>query len=80
MTALERLPFTGSYLDSILGTLYSSLWLKSYLLSIFFSAVQVLALLWYVSSYFPGGSSGMKMLLGSCSSGFSALVKAIFTK
>ena len=78
MTAKERLPFTGAYLGSIFGTLYASLWLHSYLLSIFFSGVQIFALLYYVASYFPGGSAGTKMMLSSCSSGFVQLIGAIF--
>ncbi|QDZ24831.1 vesicle transport protein SFT2 [Chloropicon primus] len=78
MTAKERLPFTGAYLGSIFGTLYASLWLHSYLLSITFSGVQIFALLYYVSSYFPGGSAGMKMMLSSCSSGVFSLFSSMF--
>lgn len=80
MLGKERLPFTGAYLGSILGTLYSSLWLHSYLMSIFFSGVQVFALLYYVSSYFPGGASGVKLLVSSVYSGFMNLLGLIFNK
>ena len=78
MSAKERLPFTGAYVGSIFGTLYASLWMKSYLLSIFFSGVQMFALLYYVSSYFPGGPTGMKMMVSSISSGAMQMIKAIF--
>jgi hypothetical protein len=80
MVGRERLPFTGAYLGSIFGTLYSSLWLHSYLMSIFFSGVQVFALLYYVSSYFPGGASGVKLLTSSIYSGFVNLLGIIFKR
>ena len=80
LTERERLPFTRSYLGSICATLYASLWLKSYILSIAFSAVQVFSLLYYVSSYFPGGSQGMKMMLSGAGNGFYSLVSAVFSR
>eukprot|EP00252_Welwitschia_mirabilis_P000991 TRINITY_DN10973_c0_g1_i1.p1 TRINITY_DN10973_c0_g1~~TRINITY_DN10973_c0_g1_i1.p1 ORF type:complete len:231 (-),score=29.93 TRINITY_DN10973_c0_g1_i1:20-712(-) len=68
MISKERLPFTAVFIGSMALTLYVSMVLHSYLLSVIFSAVQVLALTYYVISYFPGGSAGMKFLSSSLTS------------
>lgn len=60
MLARDRLPFSVAYLGSIGGTLYACLVLQSYIMVVGFSAVQLLALAWYFSSFVPGGSQGMK--------------------
>jgi hypothetical protein len=65
MTSKERLPFTLGFLCSMMGTLYVSMVLHSYILSVLFSVVQVLALVYYSISYFPGGSTGLKFLSSS---------------
>ncbi|KAG9307329.1 hypothetical protein G9A89_017157 [Geosiphon pyriformis] len=53
--SMQRLPFTFAYLGSMIATLYFAVGLHSYILTIIFSIIQVLALIWYVVSYFPGG-------------------------
>eukprot|EP00501_MAST-03F_sp_TOSAG23-6_P002675 GSMAST32.ASY1.ANO1.2822.1 assembled CDS len=58
----ERLPFTITYFLSMGATLYSSLILRQYVAVIFFSCLQVAALLFYASSYFPGGVVAMKFI------------------
>lgn len=62
MISKERLPFTAGFVASMVATIYVSMVLHSYLLSVLFSGVQVFALLYYVISYFPGGSAGMRFL------------------
>lgn len=62
MSSKERLPFTLGFVCSMVGTIYVSMVLHSYLLSVFFSVIQVMALAYYSMSYFPGGSAGMKFL------------------
>eukprot|EP00271_Cylindrocystis_brebissonii_P013111 TRINITY_DN32705_c0_g1_i1.p1 TRINITY_DN32705_c0_g1~~TRINITY_DN32705_c0_g1_i1.p1 ORF type:complete len:236 (+),score=50.92 TRINITY_DN32705_c0_g1_i1:801-1508(+) len=62
MTSAERLPFTAFFVGSMASTVYSSVVLHSYLLSVCCSGIQILALLYYVVSYFPGGSAGMRFL------------------
>jgi len=62
MISTERLPFTLGFLGSMCATLYASMVLHSYIFSVFFSGIQVLALLYYVISYFPGGSAGLQFL------------------
>ncbi|OAY63126.1 Protein transport protein SFT2 [Ananas comosus] len=68
MSSKERLPFTLGFIGSMVGTIYVSMVLHSYILSVLFSAVQVLALTYYAISYFPGGSTGLKFLLSTLTS------------
>ncbi|TFK47234.1 ER-to-golgi vesicle protein transport Sft2 [Heliocybe sulcata] len=51
----ERLPFTLAYFSSLGLTLYFSLGAHSYIGSLIFAVVQVIALVSYVLAYFPGG-------------------------
>lgn len=68
MTSKERLPFTLGFIGCMAGTIYVSMVLHSYLLSVLFSVLQVLALAYYAISYFPGGSTGLKFLSSSLTS------------
>ncbi|PHT44088.1 hypothetical protein CQW23_18113 [Capsicum baccatum] len=65
MFSKERLPFTLGFMGSMIGTLYVSMALHSYILSVLFSVLQVMALAYYAISYFPGGSAGLKFLSSS---------------
>eukprot|EP01026_Neomeris_dumetosa_P024935 TRINITY_DN2059_c1_g1_i5.p3 TRINITY_DN2059_c1_g1~~TRINITY_DN2059_c1_g1_i5.p3 ORF type:complete len:233 (-),score=11.08 TRINITY_DN2059_c1_g1_i5:456-1154(-) len=77
MMSRERLPFTAGYIASVLGTLYAAMMMNSYLLSLFCSGVQVIALIYYVLSYFPGGAQGVRFMLGMLYQGFvSCLIGA----
>jgi len=44
------------------GTLYAAMVMHSYVLSIICSGIQMFALLYYILSYFPGGTAGMKLI------------------
>lgn len=55
-----RLPFTSVYLGSLIATLYFALEIKSTPLTVLSAVVQVLALLWFLISYIPGGQTGLK--------------------
>ncbi|KAK1273754.1 hypothetical protein QJS04_geneDACA007814 [Acorus gramineus] len=68
MSSRERLPFTLVFIGSMVGTIYVSMFLHSYILSLFFSVIQVLALSYYAISYFPGGSAGLKFLSSTITS------------
>ncbi|KAI4307825.1 hypothetical protein L6164_030964 [Bauhinia variegata] len=68
MLSMERLPFTLGFIGSMVGTIYVSMVLHSYILSVVFSVIQVLALGYYAISYFPGGSAGMKFLTSALTS------------
>mmetsp|Transcript_7450 Transcript_7450/g.10437 ORF Transcript_7450/g.10437 Transcript_7450/m.10437 type:complete len:231 (-) Transcript_7450:51-743(-) len=63
----ERLPFSVLYLFTMLGTLYSCLVLKSYILVIVFSSLQIISLLWFFIAMVPGGSNGIKYFLTAIS-------------
>ncbi|GLT79562.1 hypothetical protein SLA2020_510450 [Shorea laevis] len=68
MSSKERLPFTLGFTGSMVGTIYVSMVLHSYIFSVLFSVLQVLALAYYAISYFPGGSAGLKFLSSALSS------------
>lgn len=62
-------------------TLYAALVMKAYILSLVCSGLQVVALLYYLTSYYPGGTSSVKFVLGmfgsaasSCFSGATTLI------
>ncbi|EMD00930.1 hypothetical protein BAUCODRAFT_61945 [Baudoinia panamericana UAMH 10762] len=56
----ERLPFTATYFGSIALTLYFALGLRSTILTLLTAIVQLVALVWYLVSYFPMGSQGLR--------------------
>ncbi|KAK8196524.1 Protein transport protein sft2 [Zalaria obscura] len=60
LLSTERLPFTATYFSSIALTLYFAVGLHSTLLTLVSSIVQLVCLLWYMVSYFPMGSTGLR--------------------
>ncbi|KAL8205363.1 hypothetical protein R6Q57_008914 [Mikania cordata] len=68
MTSKERLPITLGFIGSMVGTIYVSMVLHSYVLSVFFSMLQVISLSYYAISYFPGGSAGVKFFTSAITS------------
>lgn len=63
MVTLQRLPMSAAYVGSICATLYSAIIMHSYILCIVCSVLQVVAMLYYVLSYFPGGAYGVQFML-----------------
>ncbi|TVY81574.1 Protein transport protein SFT2 [Lachnellula suecica] len=61
LMSTPRLPFTAAYFGSIGLTLYFSLGLQSTILTLISSLAQLACLLWYLVSYFPMGSSGLRL-------------------
>ncbi|PTU22471.1 hypothetical protein P175DRAFT_0433622 [Aspergillus ochraceoroseus IBT 24754] len=57
-----RLPFTAAYFGSIGLTLYFAIGLHSTFLTLISSIFQLAALLWYIVSYFPMGSTGLQFM------------------
>ncbi|KAF9907787.1 protein transport protein sft2 [Lobosporangium transversale] len=57
----ERLPFTGAYVGSMIFVLYSSLVLNSYILTIIGTVIEILALLYYFTSYSPFSSGSIRL-------------------
>ncbi|KAI9265929.1 Got1/Sft2-like family-domain-containing protein [Sporodiniella umbellata] len=60
MMSVERLPFTLSYVGSMLMTLYAALIAHKLVLVLVFSVLQIIALIWYVGSYIPGGIATLR--------------------
>ncbi|UKZ52184.1 hypothetical protein TrVGV298_005959 [Trichoderma virens] len=56
-----RLPFTAAYFGSIALTLVFSIKLQNTILTLFAALAQLAALLWYLVSYFPMGSTGLRL-------------------
>lgn len=80
MLERERLPFTAGYLGSVLLTLYASIFLKSYLLSLGASGLQVVALLYYLTSYYPGGTESVRWFLSMFYSAATRCFGMLFSK
>ncbi|KAL1874011.1 hypothetical protein VTK73DRAFT_617 [Phialemonium thermophilum] len=57
-----RLPFTTAYFGSIGLTLYFSVGLRSPILTLLSAIIQLACLAWYLVSYFPMGSSGLRLM------------------
>lgn len=57
-----RLPFSAAYFGSIALTLYFAIGLRSTLLTLVSCVFQLAALLWYLVSYFPMGSTGLQFM------------------
>ncbi|KAL7545538.1 hypothetical protein ACHAWF_008887 [Thalassiosira exigua] len=65
MMARDRAPFTIVYLGSMMATMYLTFTVggaQGYLLVLAASALQLLALMWYLVTFLPGGATGMRML------------------
>lgn len=68
MVAPDRLPFTLVYVASMAATLYLTCnkgGVQGYLSVLIASGFQLVALLWYLAAFLPGGSQGMKVLLSA---------------
>jgi Got1/Sft2-like family len=80
-----RLPIhIAGYVGSLLATLYASLFMHSYVLSLLCCVAQVGTLVYYVASFFPGGASGAQYVIGSMGRGglsvAGAVARGIFSK
>lgn len=67
-----RLPFTFAYFGAMFATLYSALVIKSTTITLIFATLQIVSLAWYIFSYIPGGTTGLKF--------FSKLFASFCTK
>jgi len=72
----DRLPFSAAYVSSMLATLYAAMYMHSYVLTVIFSAIQIMCLGYYLASYFPGGVAGLKVLTHFLSATLGPLLKA----
>lgn len=58
----DKLPFTIAYFASIVLSLYSTMIVQSYFLVLLAVIIQLIAALWYSSSYIPGGTVAFNAL------------------
>lgn len=58
----EKLPFTLAYFGSLILTLYTACILQSQFLTLFSSAAQCAALIYFFMSYIPGGVTGITFM------------------
>ena len=68
MIKADRLPFTAVYFGSMLVTLYFTFNMggaSGYLFVMGASGAQLVALLWYLISFLPGGSAGLSFVLSA---------------
>ncbi|POR36508.1 Protein transport protein SFT2 [Tolypocladium paradoxum] len=61
LLSAPRLPFTAAYFGSIVMTLVFALKLHSTILTLISALVQMACLIWYLISYFPMGSAGLRL-------------------
>ncbi|KAK1769466.1 SFT2-domain-containing protein [Phialemonium atrogriseum] len=61
LLSTPRLPFTAAYFGSIGMTLYFAIGLRSTILTLLCAIIQLACLAWYLISYFPMGSSGLRL-------------------
>ncbi|WFD31538.1 hypothetical protein MSPP1_002576 [Malassezia sp. CBS 17886] len=55
-----RLPFSLAYFGSMVGTLYFALFARWRLATLICALVQIVALLFYLAAYFPGGVTTLR--------------------
>ena len=56
-----RLPFSAAYFGSLVMSIYFSIGLQSTILTLIAAIIQIACLIWYLVSYFPMGSSSLRM-------------------
>jgi uncharacterized MnhB-related membrane protein len=61
LLSTPRLPFTTAYFGSIVLTLVFAIKLQNTILTLAAALVQIACLLWYLVSYFPMGSAGLRL-------------------
>lgn len=71
-----RIIFTVVFVSSIFMTLFSSLSLKSTLLSVVFAVVQLISAIWYTVSYFPMGQQTLNLASGVARSQVESWINA----
>ena len=52
-------------LASVLSTIYATLFIHTYIIVVTMGSLQVLALLYYIAAFIPGGTQGLSILLKS---------------
>jgi ElaB/YqjD/DUF883 family membrane-anchored ribosome-binding protein len=63
----EKLPFSGTYVVGLVGTLVATIVLRSFVLTAIFGIMQAVALMYFLASYVPGGKAVLNFC-GKCTS------------
>lgn len=69
-----RLPFSVAYVSSMIGTLYFALGPRWRLVTFLFALIQLVALLFYLAAYFPGGVTTLRYAGSMLARGGSSLL------
>jgi hypothetical protein len=72
----DRLPFTAAYFGTLFATLYFALHVQSTPFTVLCAVGQIVALLWFLISYIPGGQTGLQF----CTRLFSSAVTSTVSK
>lgn len=72
----EKLPFTLCYGSTLIGTLYCAMFLHSTPLTVLLAVFQIIALIWFLVSYIPGGNTGLSFITRLCASTVSSSVSS----
>mmetsp|Transcript_14654 Transcript_14654/g.22112 ORF Transcript_14654/g.22112 Transcript_14654/m.22112 type:complete len:231 (-) Transcript_14654:54-746(-) len=59
----DRIASVVGVVFSSLVTIYVTVFVKRYVVTIAFAAIQILCILWFIASFIPGGSKGLEILL-----------------
>jgi len=81
MCTMQRMPFTIIYFGSMMATLYLTCTkggMKGYTLVLISSGVQLVALLWYLISFLPGGTMGLHLVGRAMCAILQPVLKALF--
>jgi len=81
MCTMQRMPFTIIYFGSMMSTLYLTCTkggMKGYALVLISSGVQLIALLWYLISFLPGGTMGLQLVGRAMWTILQPVLKALF--
>lgn len=72
----EKLPFSATYVVSLVGTLVATIILRSFILTAVFGLTQAIALSYFLASYVPGG----KAVLNFCGKCTSKVTQKLFCR
>lgn len=78
LTSRDRIIFSGIFFGSIFLTMYCALILQSTILTLLASIVEVVAIAYYIISYFPFGATTLTWFTSYVVGYFGGLVSAIF--
>ena len=81
MCAPDRMLFTTIYVGSMMATLYLTFTqggIRGYVFVLSASGVQLVALLWYLVSFLPGGTMGLQLVSRAICTMLQPVLKACF--